>query len=239
MVHHAHVLLIGDPQVQHPALTPKGSWWANPVRRILFELNLRKSWHVTARLRPDAVIFLGDMLANGKSAEIFEQYELASHKFKNIFPVDEGVEVYYVPGNNDVGLGPASADAKPLRSFYVKSFGPLNQHFVIQNHTFVALDAPGLVEEDYMRHSTGMTYDDWKPVPDGPVDFVKEMADYGPAHVILLSHIPLSRSETANCGPLREKGGIRRGAGPGYQTLLGKQTTHFLLNSLEPSVVFR
>lgn len=60
-----------------------------------------------------------------------------------------------------------------------------------------------------------------------------------PSHAILLTHIPLSRTETADCGPLREKGGIRKGAGPGYQSMLGKQTTSFLLKTLEPLVVFR
>ena len=61
----------------------------------------------------------------------------------------------------------------------------------------------------------------------------------GPTNVILLSHIPMSRSEMADCGPLRERGGIRRGAGMGYQTMLGKQTTAFLLKNLDPMVVFR
>lgn len=58
-------------------------------------------------------------------------------------------------------------------------------------------------------------------------------------NVILLSHIPLSRSEIASCGPFRERGSIRRGAGPGYQSMLGKQTTNFLLKNLQPSVIFR
>lgn len=61
----------------------------------------------------------------------------------------------------------------------------------------------------------------------------------GLSNVILLSHIPLSRSEMASCGPHRERGGIRRSAGPGYQSMLGKDTTLFLLNNLDPLVVFR
>jgi len=69
----AHVLMIADPQIHHSAFLAGGSWWAHPVRRVLFELNMRKNWHVTARLRPDAVIFLGDMLANGKAARTLEE----------------------------------------------------------------------------------------------------------------------------------------------------------------------
>ena len=56
---------------------------------------------------------------------------------------------------------------------------------------------------------------------------------------ILFSHIPLARSETAPCGPLRSRGGIHRGAGPGYQNMLGKQTTEFLLQTVRPAIVFR
>jgi hypothetical protein len=56
--------------------------------------------------------------------------------------------------------------------------------------------------------------------------------------VILLSHIPLARSESAHCGPLREQGTIRRGAGPGWQSTLSKESSKFLLNTLRPSIIF-
>lgn len=56
--------------------------------------------------------------------------------------------------------------------------------------------------------------------------------------VILLGHIPLARSESARCGPLREQGTIRRGAGPGWQSTLSKQSTNFLLDTLRPSIIF-
>lgn len=56
---------------------------------------------------------------------------------------------------------------------------------------------------------------------------------------ILFSHIPLSRSSGANCGPLRERGSIQRGAGMGYQNLLGRHTTQFLLDSIKPIIIFR
>ncbi|PPQ93724.1 hypothetical protein CVT25_013063 [Psilocybe cyanescens] len=240
-----HVLLVADPQVQHTLLLSPRSWWANPLRRAVFELNMQKSWHVTMRLKPHVVIFLGDMLANGKAAKTLEEklltrfrYKEAARYFKSVFATDPRTKVYYVPGNNDVGLGSVSAVASNLRSYYVDSFGPLNQNIVISNHTFIALDAPALVDEDYHRHGQATSFDSWKPIEGGAIEFVKEMAAYDPGNVILLSHIPLSRTETAYCGPLREKGGIRRGAGPGYQSMLGRQTTRFLLKNLEPLVVF-
>jgi hypothetical protein len=54
----------------------------------------------------------------------------------------------------------------------------------------------------------------------------------------VFSHIPFFRPDSASCGPLRERGTIRRGVGAGYQNTLGKQTTAHLLGVLKPSVVF-
>lgn len=58
---------------------------------------------------------------------------------------------------------------------------------------------------------------------------------------IVFSHIPLSRPESAKCGPLREgreDAKIRKGVGPGYQNLLGRQTSHFIVDAIDPVVVF-
>lgn len=150
-----------------------------------------------------------------------------------------------------------NAVTKDVRSHYLEAFGYFNQRILVRGHTFVCLDAPGLVEEDYQRSAHGVSYEQWKPVHDGPVQFVKTFntgdtrllcctirsfsnvipLDKHP--VILLSHIPLSRPDTASCGPLREKGTIRRGVGHGYQNTLGKQTSSFLLSVLRPSIIFR
>lgn len=62
------VLLLSDTQVDYPSLHGHGNTWVGPSRRFLFHLNLKKSWFVTSRLKPHAIIFLGDMLANGKIA---------------------------------------------------------------------------------------------------------------------------------------------------------------------------
>lgn len=57
--------------------------------------------------------------------------------------------------------------------------------------------------------------------------------------VVLFSHIPLFRPDSAGCGPLRESGTIRRGAGPNYQSTIGKGVSAFLLDHLHPTMVFR
>ena len=57
--------------------------------------------------------------------------------------------------------------------------------------------------------------------------------------VILFSHIPLFRPDGKNCGPLRERGTIRPGAGEGYQNTLEKQSTSLLLDVVNPVAIFR
>ena len=60
---------------------------------------------------------------------------------------------------------------------------------------------------------------------------------------LLFTHIPLMRPERASCGPLREakhgpKASVRKGAGHGYQNLLGRLTSSFLLEALQPVAIF-
>lgn len=65
----SHVLLLSDTQVPHPALQAGRHSWAARFRDFLFTLTLKKSWHVASTFQPDVVVFLGDMLANGRGAK--------------------------------------------------------------------------------------------------------------------------------------------------------------------------
>lgn len=57
--------------------------------------------------------------------------------------------------------------------------------------------------------------------------------------VVLLTHIPLARPDTASCGSLRERGTIRQGAGYGYENTLSARASQLLLEGLRPVAVFR
>jgi hypothetical protein len=63
-----------------------------------------------------------------------------------------------------------------LRSFYRDSFGNANHQFIIQNHTFVAVDSAGLVDEDYLRNGEHVPFSAWTPLPGGTVSFVEQVA---------------------------------------------------------------
>lgn len=229
------LLLIADAQVPNPAVV--GSPWFGEDAVTSY---LRKSWRVTYRLHPDVVIFLGDTLSSGRYIRSKEEYESYYRRFESIFRHSNDTTFYFVPGNNDIGLGQSPSFSKDASQFFAEYFGPLNQAITIAGHKFVLIDAPKLVEEDYHRHAHDQTFQEWIPLSGGPIAFLRSTADalVNPEPLVLLTHIPLSRPASKSCGPLREKGSISAGAGRGYQNMLGKQTTEFILKALQPSVIF-
>lgn len=74
-------------------------------------------------------------------------------------------------------LGLVPSTTKKIRSYYLDTFGSFNEKFEIANHTFIGLDTPGIIDEDYQRHGKYITFDDWKPIPGGPISFVNEVAE--------------------------------------------------------------
>ncbi|KAI0334967.1 hypothetical protein GY45DRAFT_967086 [Cubamyces sp. BRFM 1775] len=233
----AHVLLIADPQVKD--LSTSRRIGLSSFSQFLVDLTLKRHWHFASRMRPDVVVFLGDILASWRLIRSDEEYERNLQKFRRIFHLDPSVTSYYVPGNNDVGLNIEPAVARQARQRFTSHFGPLNQKVVLRNHTLVMLDAAGLVEEDYLRAAKYIDYEHWSPIPNGPVEFMRSLSDEVEMHPpVLFTHIPLHRPDRASCGPHREQGTILRGVGPGYQNTLGKKTTTFLLHTLRPEIVF-
>lgn len=69
-MHHAakptHVLLVADPQVLDHRSYPGRAPWLMALSQRMVDLYLRKSWRAALRLRPDVVVFLGDMMDGGR-----------------------------------------------------------------------------------------------------------------------------------------------------------------------------
>ncbi|WRT68958.1 uncharacterized protein IL334_005940 [Kwoniella shivajii] len=237
-----HVVLLADPHVPHPVLSyAEGSRpWVNWFKQQMDELFMRKSWNVVTRLgRIDAVIVVGDMLDCGRGVMSDDEYENYHNLFRSIFQLPPSVPMHFVPGNHDIPLGPNRLFSPHSRDRYANHFSSPNAILPIANHSLIMLDAVGLVEEDYRRYAAEMQFGEWDGVEGGVIEFVKDLGDNPPpAPRILISHIPLARPEASTCGPLRERGRILKGAGPGYQNLLGSETSQFLLDALQPSIVF-
>lgn len=229
------VLLVSDLQLPNPRHSGI-SWFGYDASSTRY---LRKGWSVVTRLHPHVVVWLGDTLASGRYVTSEDEYENYVDEFKGIFTIDKSVPNYFVPGNRDVGLGESSAFSKNTRKYFTEYFGPVNQEIHLAGHRLIFIDAPGLVDEDYRRHGMGKQYETWTPAAGGPIEFIASVAiKASSSPIILFSHIPLSRPASTSCGPLREKGSIRASAGYGYQNMLGKETTRFVLHTLRPAAVF-
>ncbi|EJF65103.1 Metallo-dependent phosphatase [Dichomitus squalens LYAD-421 SS1] len=241
-----HVLIVADPQILDRRSYPDRPPWLVRLSQLIVDLNLRKSWRGVLRQNPHAVVFLGDMMDNGRFAMSDDEYEKYFRRFKSIFAADENLPVYYLPGNHDIGLGASS----PRYQFsdhalerYVTHFGALNQRIILANHTVYMIDAPGLVDEELARVSAGMSYSQWAEArPDRTVAYLQSAAQSVSADpdqpTLLFTHVPLFRPEHADCGPLRERGTIRQGRGLGYQNLLTEQASRLALQSLRPAIIF-
>jgi ethanolamine phosphate phosphodiesterase len=66
------VLLVADPQVPRPfkGSVPTLTW----LKQHIVNHNLRKSWNAVRTLRPQTVLFLGDMLHHGSRIKTMAEY---------------------------------------------------------------------------------------------------------------------------------------------------------------------
>ncbi|KAH9942328.1 Metallo-dependent phosphatase [Epithele typhae] len=240
-----HVLVVADPQILDMRSYPDRPPWLQTLTQLMVDLYIRKSWRAVLRRRPDAIVFLGDMMDNGRLAMSDQEYEAYVRRFRSIFAADSSVPMHYLPGNHDIGLGVSSEkyrfDENALQR-YKSHFGPLNQRVSIANHTVWMIDAPGLVDEDRERLIARKSFTEWAEArPDRTIAFVQSYVQDSAVDrtgTILFTHVPLSRPEMSPCGPLREGRTLRQGRGLGYQNLLLPEASQFLLQSIRPSVVF-
>jgi hypothetical protein len=85
--------------------------------------------------------------------------------------------IFYVPGNRDVGLAPSRQFDTRARDRYREAFGPINYTLDLGNHTFVMLDAPGMIEEDYQRYAAQVRFGEWADTEAGSIKFVHELGE--------------------------------------------------------------
>ncbi|KAI0915723.1 hypothetical protein AcV5_010470 [Taiwanofungus camphoratus] len=236
-----HVLVIADPQILDSHSYPGRNSWLMWLSQVMVDLNLRKSWRAALRLQPDMIVFLGDMMDGGRASVSDEEYEAYYQRFKRIFRPNskEPLQMYYLPGNHDVGLGISTEFSEHAMERYISHFGALNHEVEVGEHRLVLIDAPGLVDEEAQRVASGMDYPRWAEIrPKGTIAFVHSLAASNRHKpTVLLTHIPLARPDGAPCGSARERGTIRSGHGFGYQNTLSIQTSQFLLQSTYPELV--
>jgi len=101
----SHVLLIADPQILDHRSYPERGPYLTYLTRVVVDLNLRKNWWAALLKRPDAIVFLGDMMDGGRFNMSDDEYEQYYRRFQSIFSIPSGVPTYFIPGNHDIGSG--------------------------------------------------------------------------------------------------------------------------------------
>jgi hypothetical protein len=86
-------------------------------------------------------------------------------------------------------LGVFNTFSRHVRQRYESHFGSINRHIPVANHSLVLLDSPGIVDEDYIRAGHGTSFEEWIPLRDGAIEFVKGLA------AGLYSHIAVCESQ--------------------------------------------
>ncbi|KAJ3322939.1 hypothetical protein HDV06_002598 [Boothiomyces sp. JEL0866] len=183
-------------------------------------------------LKPNVVIFVGDLMDGGRQWNDKDFYEELS-RFRNVFRLrDPKTVTLGVAGNHDIGFGETIVPRAYSR--YLDHFGKLNSITHIANHSIVALDTIGLSGKP-----------DGKPYQTAHA-FLKSLDQpkLNPEKTILISHVPLYRPENADCGPIRHFKPITNRRGYQYQSkrhftldLIQYHLTNEILGILKPSLV--
>ncbi|CAE6430450.1 Cell division control protein 1 [Rhizoctonia solani AG-1 IB] len=169
-------MLIADPQVIDHRSYPGRPTWLKVLTQFIVDSNLRKSWKAAKRLSPDIIVFLGDMMDGGRYRMLDQEYESYYARFHDIFGTSKDVQKYYLVGNHDVGLGSNKAFSAKARQRYFAHFGQTNYQVPVANHSLVFIDAPGLVEEDYVRYEQEEPFEDWTGMPGGTIEYVNRLS---------------------------------------------------------------
>ncbi|GAA5849397.1 hypothetical protein JCM3766R1_006067 [Sporobolomyces carnicolor] len=216
----------------------------------------------------DAVVWNGDLLDNGRDMADPQEYSRYTRMFHQFFPLprqrqhqladsssserlDPPIPVVYVSGNHDVTLHPTTSN-ETSRSRFEQSFGSLYGERELKGFNLVWIDSIALLEQSF-----------WNPAPpssdiNDPREaqfkkmktWLEELGerkrndpDGQEPPRILFTHVPLFRPAGTTCGTDREhsSGGaseIRDEFGRGYQNLVGKAETEWLLDQVQPVKVF-
>lgn len=93
--------------------------------------------------------------------------------FRSIFKLHPTTDIYFVPGNHDIGLGPPGTFSPFARRRFQEHFGDLNAVVSVANHSLILLDSIGLIEEDRRRYAAEIQYGEWSGIAGGVIEFVQ------------------------------------------------------------------
>ncbi|GFY97271.1 Calcineurin-like metallo-phosphoesterase superfamily protein [Actinidia rufa] len=141
------VAVVADPQVMDRTslhLAPKSL--AMEIAKFYTDLFMRRAILASVLpFQPDVILFLGDHFDGGPSLSD-EEWQESLSRFKHIFNLNmleknSKTQVYYLPGNHDIGYAAFHSNTGEVIERYEKEFGSRNYQFTVGKVDFIAIDA--------------------------------------------------------------------------------------------------
>ncbi|CAD6195216.1 unnamed protein product [Caenorhabditis auriculariae] len=131
------VLLVADPQLIGYRHEPSNYGF---LARWDSDRYLSSGYHAAkSHVNPDAIFFLGDLFDEGMEASHGEWLD-TYQRFEEVFPIDDGQDVAYIFGDNDIGgeMEPVSQQAKDRfgRFFKTNLTNIAKKYMVIETYLF-------------------------------------------------------------------------------------------------------
>ncbi|XP_004510595.1 uncharacterized protein C630.12 isoform X1 [Cicer arietinum] len=233
------VAVIADPQLMDKTSLhlPEKSL-ALEIAKFYTDLNMRRSFFSSILpFKPDVVLFLGDYFDGGPFLSD-EEWKESLYRFKHIFGLDAqrkytDKQVYYIPGNHDIGYESLHYAKPEVIRRYEETFGIRNYRFAVGKVDFIAVDAQTL-DGHTQKHLTSQT---WEFVKNVSVDEVVRPR-------VLLTHIPLYRPDGTYCGPDRSSPIINQRirhtvqtSNIMYQNYVFEKSSKYLLDTIKPKLI--
>lgn len=218
-----NILLIADPQLIDNHTYPGRNELLLKLSKHTVDTYIKKNYNeLLDQLQPNYIMFLGDLLDNGRDATD-EYFAQEYNRFKRIFrPLDK--MFLNVPGNHDIGFG--NGVKIPMRTRFEKSFGSANTVVDIDGVDFIILDTLSISSTD-------------ETINKQLKDFLYSIAKEKSKPRILLTHVPLYRDPNLSCGPLRESKTFDvNGYGYQYKNSVEESLSRDILNQIQPDITF-
>ncbi|KAK6153529.1 hypothetical protein DH2020_013168 [Rehmannia glutinosa] len=235
------IAVVTDPQLMDRTslpLAPKSL--ALEIAQFYTDLYMRRAFLSSVLpFNPDVVLFLGDYFDGGDElTDDDDRWQESLGHFRHIFNLNmlqksSDIKVYYLSGNHDTGYSAFISRKPEIVKRYEREFGARNFKVKLGKVDFIAVDAQTL--DGHPR--SNFTSDTW--------DFVKNVSqDISSTPRVLLTHIPLYRSDWTPCGPNRFSPVINqriyhadRDLEIVYQNYITKNSTNALLDLIRPALV--
>ncbi|KAJ1390601.1 Metallo-dependent phosphatase-like [Sesbania bispinosa] len=235
------VAVIADPQLMDKTSLrlPENSL-ALEIAEFYTDLNMRRSFFASILpFKPDVILFLGDYFDGGPYLSD-EEWKESFNRFKHIFGLNAqgkyaDKQVYYIPGNHDIGYESLNSRKPEVIRRYEETFGIRNYRFAVGKVDFIAVDAQTL-DGHPQKHLASQT---WEFVKNHSVDDVVHPR-------VLLTHIPLYRHDDTYCGPDRGSPIINQRIHHAmydntnditYQNYVFEESSKFLLDTIKPKLI--